>query len=116
MIRNKIQLFLCNHIPSKFIFNRRITFSHPLGVVIGRSVKIGNDVIIGSNVTIGGKIDKSDTTAYPTIGDGVRIYNNSCVIGKITVGDNAVIGAGSVVIKDIPAGEVWAGNPAKKIK
>lgn len=41
---------------------------------------------------------------------------NSLIVNAVRIGDDAVIGAGSVVTKDIPAGEVWAGNPAKFIK
>lgn len=50
------------------------------------------------------------------IGDRVFIGMNSLIVNAVRIGDDAVIGAGSVVTKDIPAGEVWAGNPAKFIK
>ena len=50
------------------------------------------------------------------IGDRVFIGMNSLIVNAVRIGDDAVVGAGSVVTKDIPAGEVWAGNPAKFIK
>lgn len=49
-------------------------------------------------------------------GNNVEIFANSVIIGDVHIGDNATIGAGSVVTKDIPANEVWAGNPAHFIK
>lgn len=50
------------------------------------------------------------------IGSGVFVGANSIILKGTTIGDRAVIGAGSVVSGNIPAGEIWAGNPAKKIK
>ena len=50
------------------------------------------------------------------IGNGCFIGMNTIIANSVTIGDGAVIGAGSIVTKDIPAGEVWAGNPAKFIK
>ena len=50
------------------------------------------------------------------IGSGCFIGVNTIITNSVTIGDNSVIGAGSIVTKDIPEGEVWAGNPAKFIK
>ncbi len=52
----------------------------------------------------------------PVIGSNVKICAGAIIVGGITVGDNAIIGAGSVVVKDVPNNEVWAGNPAHFIK
>lgn len=51
-----------------------------------------------------------------TIGNRVFIGMNTLIVKAVSIGDNAVIGAGSVVTKDIPAGEIWAGNPARFIR
>lgn len=51
-----------------------------------------------------------------TVGNNVWIGGNVCVLPGVTIGDNCVIGAGSVVVKDIPANSVAAGNPCKVIK
>lgn len=87
-------------------------FPHPIGIVIHPNVRIGKNCRIYQNVTIGGPKDGE----LPVLGDNVIVFPNSCIIGNITIGDNAVIGAGSAVVNDIPANAVAAGNPAKIIK
>ena len=54
--------------------------------------------------------------AAPTIGNNVNIGSNTCIIGGISIGDNVIIGAGSVVVKDVPSNVVIAGNPARIIR
>lgn len=80
--------------------------------MIGRDVIIGNGATIYSGVTIGKK-DKH--TSMPVIGDNVTIGSGAKILGDITIGNNVVIGANSVVIKDVPDNVVVAGVPAKKI-
>lgn len=77
--------------------------------------KIGKGCIIRHLTTFGVKsIDRHDEK--PTIGNNVDFGVNVTCIGNITIGDNAVVAAGSVVVKDVPANAVVAGNPARVIK
>jgi serine acetyltransferase len=81
---------------------------HPLGIVFGQDPKIGSGVTILHHVTIGGdpRLRHDAPQLAPAIGDGVVIYTQSIVIGPITVGDGAVIGARSWVDEDVEAGAV----------
>ncbi|QIR06017.1 serine O-acetyltransferase [Salinivibrio costicola] len=92
-------------------FSRQDTqFPHPVGIVIGRDVVLGKKVTIHQGVTIGGKAGHKE---QPYIGDNAIIYANAVIAGPVSVGERAVIGANSVVVKDVPAGAVVAGVPAK---
>lgn len=82
-------------------------------MVIHARAEIGARCIIGQNTTIGGR---SGHYPVPKIGNNVEICAGSRVLGPITVGDNAIIGANAVVIHDVPANAVVAGVPAKIIK
>jgi serine O-acetyltransferase len=84
---------------------------HATGVVIGDGVEIGDRVHIYQNVTLGSK----NGTEYPIIGNDVKIFAGACVIGQIRIGNRVVIGANSVVTKDVLDNCVVAGVPAKVI-
>ena len=91
------------------------------GVYIWDGIRIGNDVLIGPNVTFtNDKYPRSKH--YPevfqktVIEDGASIGGGSVILGGITVGRNAMTGAGSIITKNIPSGELWLGNPARFIK
>jgi serine acetyltransferase len=71
--------------------------------------KIGMDCQFSQQVTIG----YDDRGAPPILGDRVRVGANAVVLGPITVGDDAVVGAGAVVVRDVPAGAVVGGVPAR---
>ena len=75
---------------------------------IGENVRIGNNVTISGHVIIGKRHRGS-----PVIGNNLHIHAQSTILCPITVGDNAVVGAGSMVLKDVPANTVVAGNPAR---
>lgn len=90
---------------------------HNIGAVI-RAKSVGEDVVISQGVTIGAGGDWNDVRQdnIPTIGSRVLIATNSVVIGDVKIGDNAVIGAGSVITKNVGKGEVVVGNPQRVIK
>ncbi len=76
-------------------------------VHVGHDARVGMDCELSPGVVVGG---------YCNIGHRVKIGVNACLRPHINVGRDAVIGAGAVVVKDVPPGEVWAGNPAAFIR
>ena len=98
------------------LLEKNTYFPHPIGIVINKNAKIGKNCTIFQNVTIGDKMTGTDKERYPVIGDNVTIYANSVIIGGIKIGDNAIIGAGAVVVKDVSPNAVVAGNPAVILK
>jgi len=94
-----------------------LKIAHPNGIIIGDGVSIGKNVTIYHQVTLGGKnIGDAKQKNYPDIGDNVILFAGAKVLGNIKVGSNSIIGANSVVIKDVDENCVYAGIPAKKIK
>lgn len=83
-----------------------------IGVVVHQRAKIGDSVTIGQQVTIGGRSGKQ---GLPVIGNHVYLGAGAKILGEITIGDFAVVGANSVVLKDVPAHAIVAGVPAKII-
>ncbi len=89
------------------------------GCFIGHGVMFINDKYprsVNTNGELEGFDDWKDRLQFTHVGKKVSIGTNATILGGITIGDNVVIGAGSVVTKNIPANEVWAGNPAKFLK
>ena len=92
-------------------------FPHPVGIVIHPDVEIGKNCTIFQNVAIGrGKYIEHNQSDVPILGDNVTIYANSVITNGIRVGNNVTIGAGSIVLKDVPDNAIIAGNPARIIK
>jgi serine O-acetyltransferase len=90
---------------------RRLFIDHGMGVVIGETAVIGNDVTLYQGVTLGGT-GKGHGKRHPTICNNVFIGNNTNVLGNITIGENSRIGAGSVVLTDVPPNSTAVGVPA----
>ncbi|WP_438852778.1 serine O-acetyltransferase [Brevundimonas nasdae] len=88
-----------------------VQMPHPTGIVIGEGVVLGRNATIFQNVTIGS--GDLGAGAYPVIGNNVTIFANAVIVGSIKIGDGAKIGAGAVVLKDVPAGRTAVGNPAR---
>jgi serine O-acetyltransferase len=85
---------------------------HGMGVVIGETTEIGDDVTLYQGVTLGGT-GKEKGKRHPTIEDGVVIAVGASVLGAITVGKNSKVGAGAVVIQDVPENCTVVGVPGR---
>lgn len=90
----------------------RFFIDHGEGVVIGETTIIGDDVLIYQQVTLGGT-GKDLGKRHPTVGDGVIIGAGAKVLGNITIGNHSRIGAGSVVIDNVPEHATVVGIPGK---
>jgi len=93
------------------LLGRRLFIDHATGVVIGETAIVGSGVTIYQGVTLGGT-GKGHGKRHPTVCDGVFIGNNANVLGNITVGENSRVGAGSVVLTDVPPNSTVVGVPA----
>ncbi|EOD00076.1 serine O-acetyltransferase [Caldisalinibacter kiritimatiensis] len=91
---------------------KRVFIDHGMGVVIGETVEIGNDVTIYQGVTLGGT-GKEKGKRHPTIGNNVLISTGAKVLGPFKVGDNSKIGAGAVVLKEVPPNCTVVGVPGR---
>ena len=93
------------------LIGRRLFIDHGAGVVIGETAIVGSDVTIYQGVTLGGT-GKEHGKRHPTVCDGVFIGNNANLLGNITIGENSRVGAGSVVLADVPPNSTVVGVPA----
>lgn len=93
---------------------RRFFIDHGMGVVIGETCEIGNDVTLYQGVTLGGT-GKEKGKRHPTLEDNVLVATGAKVLGSITIGENSKIGAGSVVLKPVPANATVVGIPGKVV-
>jgi len=98
---------------------RRFFIDHGMGVVIGETAEIGDDVTLYHDVTLGGvspSVDSHDqrcTKRHPTLEDNVIVGSGAQILGPITVGRCARVGANAVVIKDVPSEVTVVGIPAR---
>ena len=100
---------------------KKFFIDHGMGVVIGETSEIGDNVTIYHMVTLGGispsinSDNQRQVKRHPTLKDNVVIGSGAQVLGPITVGENAKVGANAVVTKDVPANAVMVGIPAKNV-
>lgn len=108
------EIFCGISLPYTVIVGRRVVLEHFGGMVLVAD-RIGDEVIIRQNTTFG--IARHDEPqSRPAIGNRVDVGVGAVLVGAITIGDDAVIGANAVVVKDVPAGAVVGGVPARVIK
>ncbi len=91
---------------------RRFFIDHGEGVVIGATTIIGDDVLVYQQVTLGGT-GKESGKRHPTLGNNVIVGAGAKVLGNITIGDYVRIGAGSVVVEDVPEHSTVVGVPGR---
>lgn len=94
---------------------RRCFIDHGMGVVIGETAEVGDDVTIYQGVTLGGT-GKDTGKRHPTLGNRVLVSSGAKVLGPFKVGDDVKIGAGSVVLKEIPPNCTVVGIPGTIVK
>jgi serine O-acetyltransferase len=118
--RHSLALFFQNRMSSEFgvdihpaaRLGHGLMLDHATGLVIGETAVVGNNVSILQSVTLGGT-GKEDGDRHPKIGNGVLISAGAKILGNIRVGDGAKVGAGSVVLEEVPPHTTVAGVPAK---
>jgi len=100
---------------------KNLFIDHGMGVVIGETSDIGDNVTIYHMATLGGispsinSDDQRETKRHPTLQDNVVVGSGAQILGPITIGKNAKIGANAVVTKDVPENGVMVGIPAKNV-
>tara|TARA_R110002110_G_scaffold205066_7_gene417234 strand:- start:388977 stop:389795 length:819 start_codon:yes stop_codon:yes gene_type:complete len=118
--RKSLALFFQNRMSAEFAVDihpaarmgRGIMLDHATGLVIGETAVVGNNVSILQSVTLGGT-GKDEGDRHPKICDGVLISAGAKILGNICVGEGAKVGAGSVVLENVPPHTTVAGVPAK---
>lgn len=114
LVANRIQVLFGVFLPPNSPVPASTRFPHPTAIVIGEGVRLGQRVTIYQGVTLGGaRVGDWQAGAYPTIGDDVTIFAGASVLGSVSVGRNATIGANAVVLCDVPEGAVAVGVPAR---
>lgn len=100
-------------LPWSTVVGERVRVFHGTGLVVHAGARLGSDVVLRQGVCIG---ETHPGSGVPVIEDGVDIGANACVLGPVRVGARAKIGAGAVVLMDVPPGATVAGVPARMMR
>ena len=112
-----VEWILGIEIPWDTDIGHSLQLQHGHGLVINHRTTIGHNCVLRHTTTIGNKKNADGSySAAPTIGNYVDIGCHVVILGAVKIGDRAVIGAGSVVLKDVPPGGVMVGNPARLLR
>lgn len=93
----------------------RLFIDHGMGVVIGETAEIGDDVLLYQGVTLGGTGNQRGKR-HPTLGNRVVVGTGAAILGAINLGDDAKVGAGSVVVHSVPDGATVVGIPGRVVR
>ncbi len=112
----KISFLICQiltgvELPCETVVGRRLRIEHTSDIVISGDSRLGDDVILRNGVTIG--LRRTGVRGAPRIGNRVDIGAGAKILGEISIGDDACIGANAVVLQDVPAGCIAIGVPAQ---
>ena len=94
---------------------KRLIIDHGMGVVIGETAEVGDDVYLYHQVTLGGT-SSARGKRHPTLGNGVIVGAGAKILGGITIGDNARVGANAVVVNAVAANSTVVGIPARPVE
>ncbi len=97
-------------LPVSTAVGRGLAIHHGMGLVVNRATRIGDSVTLRHNTTLGSRRTDADG---PVLADRVDVGPHSVLLGAISVGEGALVGAGSVVLRDVPPATSVAGNPAR---
>lgn len=112
MLFNKLNTMFCNCIIGRGAeFGPGLVFIHATGIVINGTVKAGNNLHLEHQVTIG-----AERREAPQLGNDIFIGAGAKILGSITIGDGAKVGANAVVVKDVPAHSTVVGIPAQVVR
>ncbi|MGB4609901.1 MAG: serine O-acetyltransferase EpsC [Saccharofermentanales bacterium] len=95
---------------------KNLFIDHGMGVVIGETAVIGDNVTMFHGVTLGGTGKQKDAKRHPTVGNNCLLGAGSTMLGPITIGDGAKVGAGAVVLEDVPPGATAVGVSSRNIE
>jgi putative colanic acid biosynthesis acetyltransferase WcaB len=107
------RMFFSLEMPCTINIGQGLRIYHGIGLIVHEQVVIGKSCVLRQSTTIG---NARAGGGSPHIGDYVEVGCHVCIIGDVYVGNEVVIGAGSVIIKDVPSGVMVAGNPGRIIK
>lgn len=113
LARTGMQILTGIELPCETSIGRRLRIEHFGGIIVSGDASFGDDVILRQGVTIG--LKRTNERGAPRIGNRVDIGAGAKILGNISIGDDAVIGANAVVLCDVPAGALAVGIPAKVI-
>jgi serine O-acetyltransferase len=113
VMKTATQILTGIDLPCETTIGRRFRIDHFGGVIISGDAVIGDDVVVRNGVTIG--LRRRDDPGSPVIGNRVDIGAGAKILGRIRVGDDVIIGANAVVIRDVPPGSIAVGVPARVI-
>lgn len=108
-----IRIFFSSHISCRAAIPSDVIFLHGHDIVIGDCVSIGRRCKIFNGVTLGNRDTEANTNDQPTIEDDCVISTGAKILGNVRIGQGSIVGANSVVLRDVPPHSIAVGIPAR---